>query len=108
MPIQTVKCEICPYEFRAAKIHKPFVGMYKGKLVFHWYYPCVQCGYKHTVMYYNEYINHYYDKVMSLKFDLIMHRNDECKVKQLEKECEVAVRELDRVHEEVRRELIID
>jgi hypothetical protein len=93
MTIHTAKCDVCPCEFKVKRIYKPFVGVYKEKAVYHWFYPCVRCGYMHTVRYFNIYVNPYYEKMMSLRFGLIVHRFDKEKVMQLEKEYEVAVSE---------------
>jgi hypothetical protein len=101
MPIHTVKCDVCPCEFKVKRIHKTFVGVYVDKPIYHWFYPCVRCEYKHTVRFFNKYVNPYYDKMMSLKFNLIVHRFDKDKVMQLEREYKVALFELDRVYEEV-------
>lgn len=101
MPIRATQCKVCPSRFRLTKIHKPYVGMYKDKPVFHWHYFCPH-GHYHFVRYWNEYVNEYFDRVIMLEFSLITYRKDAEKVRELEKELLVAREELDRINDEVR------
>jgi hypothetical protein len=98
-------CESCSARFRVKKINKPYVGIYENKPVFHHHYDCVSCGYVHTVRFYNEVVNKWYGKVMSLQFTLWMNRNDEEKYKELIVEYEAAKNELDQINEKVEKEL---
>jgi hypothetical protein len=102
------KCDVCPTRFRVKKLNKPYIGMYKDKPVFHWYYDCPNsdCRKRHTVRFYNQFINTYYDKVMSLQFSLFLYRKDEEKCNQLLKEYEIANDELEKITNELKCQLV--
>lgn len=105
MPINLTKCDICPSQFRVKKLNKPYIGMYKDKPVLHWHYSCVRCGHVHTVRFYNQFVNQYYDKVMSLDFSLYLNRKDGEKYGQLLIEYEIAKEELEMVNQEIMKVL---
>ena len=101
MAIKTVTCRVCGIEFKyPKKINKPFVGYFRDRPVFEHYYSCPN-GHKHFVRYWNEYVNEYFDRVMGLEFDLIIHRKDEDKCRELMQELEIARDMLDKVREVV-------
>lgn len=106
MAIKTIRCTACSAKFKAPKkLNKPYIGMYKGKPVFHWHYTCRSCEHVHTVRYWNEYLNPYFDKVKSLRIDIWWHSRDEEKVEQLMNEYEIAQRDMDREYEILLKEM---
>ena len=76
MAFNLTKCKQCDCRFKVRRIKKPYIGMYKDNPVFHWHYECVNCGHLHTVRFYNEYVNTYFDKAQRLGFELSLHRKD--------------------------------
>lgn len=100
-------CENCDTIFRVKRIKKPYIGMFKSRPVYHWYYDCSRCGHKHTVRFYNEYVNIYFDEVIRFEFSLFLNRNDEDRVQELKIELDEARRELARINDEVRNRLLI-
>ncbi|PLS04034.1 hypothetical protein [Neobacillus cucumis] len=107
MPIRLTQCDNCPAQFRVKEFNKQFIGMYKDKPVFHWNYVCPVCNHVHTVRNYNEFVNTYFDKVISMEFSLLLNRKDEEKYKKLSDEYKIAKDELEKVNEEVRTYLFI-
>jgi hypothetical protein len=106
VPIHLTKCDHCPCRFRLKDYKKPYVGMYKDKPVFHWYYFCPKCFHVHTVQYYNEFLNTYYDNYWSLRFELIINRKKLKKYDQILIDIEIAEVELKAAIELMKRELV--
>ncbi len=101
MTIRFNMCDHCGCKFRVKKYNKPYIGLYNGKPVFHWYFDCLSCEHRHTVRYYNEFINTYYDKVKVLEWSLMLYKNDEDKFKELMRQYEIAKEELNKVNDEI-------
>ncbi|WP_410891683.1 hypothetical protein [Neobacillus sp. 204] len=80
--------------------------MYKDKPVFQWHYVCPVCKHVHTVRFYNEFINTYFDKVTRIEFDMWLNRKDKEKHNQLLVEYEIAKGELEKINNFIRMELL--
>jgi hypothetical protein len=91
-------CEKCASRFTVKEFNKSYIGRYKGKPVFHHNYDCVECGHIHTIRFFNEYVNPYYDEAMSKFVSLIRTRKDDEKYGQLLIEYEIAEAELEKVN----------
>ncbi len=106
MAISFVKCEMCPCKFRIKTICKPYIGMYKDKPVFHWYYFCPRCLHVYTVQYYNEHLNKHYDRYWGLRYKLILNEKNLEQYERILNEIEVCQVELLDAIENMKRELI--
>jgi hypothetical protein len=104
MAFKFVECECCQAKFKAKKMmKKDMVGVYKGDPVYHRYFECVRCGYKHTVKIDTPAVNKWTDRMFMLKWYMRIYRNDERKCEELAKEYEMAKREAEKVIEDVKK-----
>ncbi|MBW7649800.1 hypothetical protein [Anoxybacillus sp. ST4] len=104
MPHKFAECECCQTKFKAKKMmKKDIVGFYKGDPVYHHYYECVRCKYKHTVKIDTPSVNIWTDRMFMLKWYMRIHRNDERKYEELAREYEVVRGEVEKVIEDVKK-----
>ena len=82
---------------------KDMVGFYCGDRVYHLYYECVRCGYKHTVKIDTPSVNVWTDKVFMLKWYMRIYRKDEKKCEELAREYDVVKEEAEKVIEDVKK-----
>jgi len=103
MAFKFVECERCQATFKVKKIKKDMIGVYKGAPVYHRYYECVRCGYKHTVKIDTPAVNKWIDRMFMLKWYMQIYRKDEKKCEELAREYEIAKREAEKAIEDVKK-----
>ncbi|WP_061912190.1 hypothetical protein [Geobacillus sp. B4113_201601] len=103
MAFKFVECERCPTTFKVKKIKKDMVGFYYGDPVYHHYYECVRCKYKHTVKIDTPSVNIWTDRMFMLKWYMQIYRKDEKKCEELAREYEIAKREAEKVIDDVKK-----